>query len=388
MQKGFAGIFIILGIVVLIGIAFFVLKIPKQGNLISRVSGPSCPEGSVFTKIPIDPAKILSITPLGNLNPPDHTIPTDHIYLVLKNNNEIHPEMASAVFAPSDMTISRITHTTTKKSGNLFSDDYSIDFSPCKDVQATFGHVTKLSAKLSSLIDKSKGSCQTQHPRPEDEYTYCSIELNEKISAGEQLGWSGGGTPTGLDFWVIDFRSNELKFANMSRYRSNQLHTACPVDLFEKSAKDILSEKFGRYEKKRTIDPLCGRIDQDVAGSAQGNWTTADGYIDMPEAWSKSLALVHDNVDPTIGMVSIGGIITNPTKIQFRPTANGNINREFSQIKDNQIYCYQGEAIGFNPVQQGRVLIQLMDSSHLKVEYQNESCGKTLKFRNTITYQR
>jgi len=404
-QKGFAHIFIVIALVAVGLIIFLFIKNGFSPNShignsprsaggaggkpdFKQTVGPNCPSGPVFTKIPLDPDKILSVTPLGNLNPPDHTIPTDHIYLVLKENNEIHPEASQKVIAPSNVTISTITHTTAKKSGKVFSDDYSIDFSPCKDIQAKFGHVTKLSPKLFSLVEKNKGDCKTQHPRPEDEYTYCNIELNEKIPAGEELGEAGGGTPTGLDFWAIDLRAKELVYANPKRYNSHQLHTVCPLDLFEPSQKAILSSKFGKYEKKRTIEPLCGQINQDIAGTAQGNWTTAEGYIDKPEAWSKSLALVHDNVDPTIGIVSIGGTIGSPTKIQFTPTSSGNINRDFNQVKDQQIYCYGGQSVGINSKQSGRVLIQLEDQSKLKVEYQNGTCQDNFQFTSPATYNR
>lgn len=135
-QRGFAGIFIILGLVAVVLVAVFFGKnwfnpnshstSGKLDRFVSQVGGSECADGPIFTKIPLDPAKILSITPLGNLNPPDHTIPTDHIYLVVKNNNEIHPKSATAVFSPSDITITRITHQSTKKSGKAFSDDYSI----------------------------------------------------------------------------------------------------------------------------------------------------------------------------------------------------------------------------------------------------------------------
>lgn len=394
VRKGFAPIFILIILAIIVVGAIFLAKTNfralsgKPNNSISQANGSTCPSSPIFTKIPVDPDKILFVTPLGNLNPPDHTTPTDHIYLVVKNNNEIHPEFVTKVFAPADITITRITHSTTKKSSKEFSNDYSIDFSPCQDIQAKFGHVTKLSSKLTSLVDHGKSDCQTQYPRPEDEYTYCNLELNEKISSGEELGEVGGGTSTGLDFWAIDLRSKELSYANSKRYNLYQLHTVCPVDLFEQSQKAILSKKFGRSEKKRSIEPLCGAINQDVVGTAQGNWTTAEGYIDRPDAWSKALALVHDNIDPAIGIVSIGGTIGNPAKIQFSPTSSGLVNREFSQVKDNQVYCYEGQSIGFNLSPSGRVLIQLTSDKALKAEYQNSSCQDNFRFVNPKTYYR
>ena len=100
------------------------------------------------------------------------------------------------------------------------------------------------------------------------------------------------------------------------------------------------------------------------------------------------MSLVHDNVDPTIGVVSIGGTITNPTKIQFSPGSSGTINRDLNQVKDEQIYCYEGQSIGQRSQLSGRVLIQLISSSRLKVEYQNEGCDKSLKFNSPTIYPR
>lgn len=389
-QRGFSYALVVAGGVLILGmVAFFAFQALKRTpqinqaipNITGKLIGPSCPEGFVYTVSPIEPKYILSVVPLGNLNPPDHTIPTDHIYLTVKNNNNIEPGSEVPVYAPSDITISRITHQTAKKSGQKFSDDYSLDFSPCKDIQAKFGHLTKLSENLMSIVWENQNNCQVTKPRVEDEYTYCNVELNIKIKAGELLGEAGGGRSNALDFWTKDFRSKPLEYANPGRYRDEQLHIVCPIDLFEPSVKEILNEKFGSYEKKRTIEPLCGSVNQDVAGTAQGNWIISrDGLMDQPEAWDKSLALVHDNVDPNIGVVVIGGVISNPQTIQFNPVQNGNINREFSQVKpDNQIYCYEGN---------GRMLIQLESETILKAEFQTGSCQESFQFSSPTIYYR
>src|SRR5262250_950870 len=48
----------------------------------SAPTSPSAnlPGSLVFSQSPLDPSVISSITPLGNLNPPGHTLPTNHIY--------------------------------------------------------------------------------------------------------------------------------------------------------------------------------------------------------------------------------------------------------------------------------------------------------------------
>jgi len=41
---------------------------------------PPLAQTLVFTQSPIDVAAIEFVVPLGNLNPPGHTLPTDHVY--------------------------------------------------------------------------------------------------------------------------------------------------------------------------------------------------------------------------------------------------------------------------------------------------------------------
>ena len=119
----------------------------RQKNTASLV-GPTCPQGSLFSVSPIKSSDLLYVVPLGHLNPPDHTIPTDHIYLTVKDTNQIIPNSAKEVFAPGDITITSISKSKVIRGGKPQSDDYSIDFSPCKNVRGKFGHVTKLSSNL------------------------------------------------------------------------------------------------------------------------------------------------------------------------------------------------------------------------------------------------
>src|SRR4029079_5020668 len=84
------------------------------GKSSSSSTSPSpTPGGSsatfAFRASPIAPSAIEFIAPLGNLNPPDHTLPTDHIYLYHRLTNPSSP--ARPVVAPADGTIQTIiTH--------------------------------------------------------------------------------------------------------------------------------------------------------------------------------------------------------------------------------------------------------------------------------------
>lgn len=44
----------------------------------SEKSLPTCPEGALFTELPFELERMDHVVPLGQLNPPGHTIPTAH----------------------------------------------------------------------------------------------------------------------------------------------------------------------------------------------------------------------------------------------------------------------------------------------------------------------
>lgn len=362
---------------------------------VNEVTGPGCPTGSVFSVAPVDPKDFISITPLGNLNPPDHTIPTDHIYVVIKQDNKIDPSRAKTVRAPGDITITRVSHDTAKKQGAIFSDDYAFNFSPCKQVRLNFGHVNTISQELQTAFENAKPSCDTKIPREGDEYTYCNADMNYAIKTGTVLGTAGSGTSTGLDVQAVDQRSPKLIYANPKRYRDDAFHFVCPLDLFDETTKATLYEKLGSTQTKRTIKPRCGAISQDVPGTAQGNWITGVGAndpMDQPGNWDKSLALVHDNFDPSVGIASIGGVIGNPGQIAFTPTHTGATNREFGEVKpDGSIYCYysDSQAGSGNIMKSQQLLVQLTSPTSLKAELQTGSCGEQLKITdNATTFER
>src|SRR6185369_15301677 len=57
-----------------------------------------------FTALPFDAAQIGGWVPLGNLNPPAHTFPTDHQYIYLAGWSSGTAQPAS-LYVPGDATI-------------------------------------------------------------------------------------------------------------------------------------------------------------------------------------------------------------------------------------------------------------------------------------------
>jgi hypothetical protein len=356
---------------------------------------PDCASALPLTAAPVAEGGYDSIIPLGNFNPPDHTIPTDHMYYVFKRVNDSDPQsrfLEADVFSPGEVHVLSVNKVTTIISGEIFSDDYQVDFYPCADLELRYDHLTALSDKLIAAISSQSGDCQESHPRPADTYRYCRYSVDVAFSPGEKMGAGGGGSAAGIDLGAYDSRKAYGTFANPSRYREQQFHVACPLDFFSEEIKDLLYERVGGSTLRRTIEPRCGTIYQDISGSLQGNWFYGDVTADSPETWSKSLSLAHDNIDPQLGVIVIGGTFTDPGKNYFTPTHAGPINREFSEVRSSGIYCYSGNAnppgFGAPAPSSYRILIELTSPMTLKIERQIGSCSGAQAFSSPTEYQR
>jgi len=335
----------------------------------------ACAPGTgVFTVPPIDLTQITGWVPLGNLNPPGHTFPTDHQYLYLPFSSPTSAPPATTVVAPATMFITR-ARLTSYNSGRT---DYSLEFSPCLEVHGELGHVTTISSALLPKLGAFDQGCTTYSPDPSTTVTACYTKpIAVAVSAGDALGTAGGAPGVlGLDFLLYDSRVTPLKFANASRWRStsdgfDSFHVVAASDYFAEPAKSQVAAKVGSYDGKtrRTMAPTGGTIEVDVAGTARGAWFNPS-QPSSPE--SPHLALVPDNVDPTMMVLSFGTSqpgYPSGTRL-VSPTASGLVNRDPASITaDGQIYCFQFSSGGV-------VLVQLLNSNTLRVEGRSSTtCG-------------
>ncbi|MGK5086222.1 hypothetical protein WDW86_01585 [Bdellovibrionota bacterium FG-2] len=116
--------------------------------------------------------------------------------------------------------------------------------------------------------------------------------------------------------------------------------------------------------KHRTSEPREGTISQDVAGTAQGIWLKEGVSTVYPE--DPHLALVHDPVDPTIAVLSIGTSLEGGMGAWSIPstTTLGTFNRDFATITPgSDTYCYDSSGLG------GVVVLSLDSATSLKVEF-------------------
>jgi hypothetical protein len=300
--------------------------------------GRTCDEAPPLGQAPIDVDAIEAIVPLGLLNPPSHTFPTDHVYVEVG-------DVAAAVVAPGDVTVDEVTSVTYVESPfRQGRADYSVRLRPCDDVLVTFGHVQALApAFLAEVGDPATGTC-TMRETADETIRDCVLRPAKALAAGAAIGTAGGPGATSqyLDVGALDERVT-LDFANPARL-PYEAHVVCPLDYF---AEPVRSELLALLPA--TASPACGKIDHDVAGTAAGNWISAaftgEGFIE-----GFGLALVRDNVDASVMVASVAGIgslVDNRTLLLGTPASTGQVNRAFADVTPaGGVFCYEGLTVG------------------------------------------
>jgi hypothetical protein len=306
--------------------------------------------------------------PLGNLNPPAHTLPTDHQYIYLADPAHTTTPPSVPVVAPGRITIFRARSAHFHETDRT---DYAIAYARCREVAGEFGHLTTLAPGLASRIGPFDQGCQTYSPAPGTTVTSCQARsISNELAEGESIGTTGG-VPfvSGLDLSLWDTRVTPIEFAAPSRYPAGSdgfdyRHTVPMSDYFSEPAASAVRAKVGRHDGavQRTAAPIGGTIAHDRPGTAQGNWFKpgAPTYPEVPH-----LAIVPDNVDPGTKVFSVG--MSQPSLTSgtygFVPPAAGEVNRDPGTVTpDGAIHCYE---TSFGKV----LLLRLVDATTLELEY-------------------
>lgn len=217
-----------------------------------------------FTRSPIDPAVIEYITPLGNLNPPGHTLPTDHIYFYHHLFHRAAPQFD--VFAPASGVVATVMRN---------GDDQIYIWSSSKHMYY-LGHVMLEGA----------------------------FSIGQQITAGQRLGTTSAAS-FGLDLGVIN-KDITVPFISPARYSGNSLNVDAPLKYFTDPLKAQLYALVEGTGVNRD-----GQINFDQPGRLAGNWfheSLPVGETFQPTGWARHLAFVRDNRDPSLIRISAGGV--------------------------------------------------------------------------------
>lgn len=235
----------------------------------------TAPVGGVaqFTVSPIDSPVAGSLTALGNLNPPGHTLPTDHVYFYqrsLAGPGLPFDGSTRTVRAPARAAVKFV-------------------------VSGTGGEVSMGFAATSTFV------YYLDHLIPRG-----GLIVGTIVDAGEIVGTA---TST-LDLGAYDLSQPLPGLASPSRYPEPTRYAVSPWKYF---AEPLRSELYAKIYRAPGVTDRDGRIDFDVAGRLVGAWY--DTSVPMttesagPANWAKALAFVYDYYDPSLVRISIGGTI-------------------------------------------------------------------------------
>jgi hypothetical protein len=326
----------------------------------------ACPSGTALLTVPpIALADIGGWVPLGSVNAPAHTFPTDHQYLYLTSFNSPVKREVDLV-APANIVITRARRTTYSNDGHT---DYAASFSPCRETAGEFGHIATIATGVLSKLGAFDQQCESYSPNPGLSVTTCyTRQLAVSMTAGESLGTVGDANVASLDFTFWDTRVTRLRYANPSRWITSadgfdNFHVVAGSDYFAEPARSQIAAKVGSFDgrTRRTATPIGGTIELDVPGTAQGAWFNGSQPT-HPEG--PHLAIVPDAIDPTQIDISMGLSQPGLGSGQYRvtPASAGIVNRHPAEIVPNgQVHCYELQS-------RGVLLLQMLDVSALRVE--------------------
>lgn len=299
-------------------IAPLLLACGASGDDLTDPTDPG-PGALVFRASLIDTALILMITPLGNLNPPGHSLPTDHIYFRVADPNlgQTPAARRTAFFAPADGIVRDV-----------------IAHSPLPDVKVMIRATSTIVYYVDHLIPD------------------VPLARGTRITAGQRLGMTG--SVFDIDLGVINDELTLTGFVNPARY-GEAVHTDAPLRYYAEPLRSQL------YAKVQRIGPdLDGRIDYDIPGRLSGNWFTSD---------SIPLVFAYNTYDPGDVVISVaGGLSRNGL---YAIAATDPLPRDVSVASGTVRYTLAGSHMGPGtrtgmPI--ARMLVRMLDDQRIRVE--------------------
>lgn len=306
----------------------------KNGSPTAPTSG--CEAGLVFSVLPIPVGAIASATPLGNMGPPGHTIPTDHVGFYLNGTGV-------TLVSPSSFRITSVTQTHYLSSPfRNGQSDYAVKGSVCAGHELLLGHLQSLVGKIQTA---ATGNCSTYSTADETVQQCRNDSVDVSMAAGETIGTVGGASAGAFDFGLYQ-PGHQNFFVNPSRYSSQTLQAVCPYDPFTPDLRNQINALIGQPGVRASGEsPICGSMSVDVAGTARGVWVLQSSPVNQAGDETNFVALAPYPFAPqssqtlSLGPAAIAG--SGGVLIPYPTTTTGRVNRQFQDVTaDGQIYCY------------------------------------------------
>lgn len=308
---------------------------------------PISPNAPSFTASPLGLDRLLQIIPLGNLNPPGHTFPTNHMYFNWRTgaiDNAIDPSLLPTVYAPTSGTIASVVRRNNNTDGQLI-------LHANRQFYFYVSHV---------VVD-------------------ASLTVGSTVTAGQVLG-TGSRHTVGVDLGVINFDRVPNFFLAPLRNTFESRYGDSPLRYFAEPLRSTLEALVTTSAADKN-----GAFALDQAGRLVGNWyvpglpedQTSEGMV------AQHLAFAYDELDPTAIMIGIGGTL-GVAGGQYR--VGGNAPDPATVSTASGIVAYPLVTVPASMTAPGVMLVQLIDDFTLRAEI--AATGATGFSSAAVTYER
>jgi hypothetical protein len=300
---------------------------PVDGSGNTGLTGPG-----VFTSSPLRLSDLVATTPLGNLYPPDHTLPTGHVvfyYVDPSNRRPGDKDTMRTVYAPAD--------------GML------VNIYPPNPITNEGGIEVKMTETFSYFMY--------------DLLVLPGLKAGQRLTAGMPIATTSPAS-NAVDFEVVNTEVTLTGFARPERYPAKSLHLVAPYAYFSSPLRDSL------YARNRRNSPdKDGKIDYDIPGRLVGNWFLEglpDGESSVVQgAGTKQLSIVYDMFEPTSVRISIGGTLS--VTGLFGVDALAPDPATVSASQGMVVYHFVRNYLGSTPAS-GGLMAQVLSGNRLRVE--------------------
>jgi hypothetical protein len=286
-----------------------------------------------FTVIPTTIAAGLSLTALGGLNPPGHTVPSDHDGFY--DGDQVTGSFGIAtserpVYVPATAALIQI---------NTDATDSLVKFT----FRATENFYFTLGLVIPSV----------------------TLTVGQIVTAGTLIGHTAPGYA--LDFGAFDMSVTHTGFLTPARYPTTSLYYVSPWKYFPPT---MQAQIYPQVYRAPTAPDKDGKIDYSVAGELVGDWFLQGMPADSSYTsygWSRTVTFVYDSYDPSLVRIAVGGTIGNPAIYAIDSTGpRPETVTPASGMVAYRLYYYVGTP-GQTP-QLGLLLVQMTDAATIKIE--------------------
>lgn len=355
------------------------------------LSEKACAIGEPPLSGPFAPVKdVLSVSPLGGVTAPGEPLPAPYLRVNTRSGDTPFERRATTALAPARADIVALERRIERDpDGRAVGQSWTVYLKPCKDITIYYDRIDSLDA---ALLKRAGGLASFSELGGPD---HIAKETQLRVQTGEAIG-----TADGFDVGLHDLSAAPAAMARPERYRSNPYARAavfdappsllkaitpditrarCAIDYLPSDQRDkwasMLGDAWGMRRAKG--ENACREALADIPGTAQGAWFT-DAAHNAAVSKVSAIALAADSVDPKRLIFALHGRLPSltPDLIGLAPMlkderaaaakdfltfdlGEGRINRPFSEIKDDRVYCYERLRANFvGPLVYGVILVQ------------------------------